>query len=277
MMADLLVNGVKLHVEVTGTGPPVVAIHGFTGSTTTWDRLAEALDGEFTTVRVDVLGHGLSAHPVDPGRYSMEHTVADLLAVADALELENPTWLGYSMGGRILLSLATTAPERCRMVVLESASPGLRDPVERQRRITSDTKLAARIEEDGIEAFVGYWEGLPLFATQSRLPLAVREQLRAQRLRNHPAGLANSLRGIGTGAMPPLHDHLKLLAMPVCFIAGQEDARYWAIATEMAAAAAQGERAIVSGAGHAPHFEQPDVFNNEVLAFLRAHLRTSSP
>src|SRR5947209_7676452 len=83
------------------------------------------------------------------------------------------------------------------LLVLESTSPGWAGLDERQERVTSDEALANSIEQQGLEAFVERWSELPLFASQAYLPEAVRAELRAQRLRNNPRGLANCLRGLG--------------------------------------------------------------------------------
>ena len=275
-MAKLPINGVEYNVEVTGQGPPLVALHGFTGSVATWQPLAEALGGEHTLVTVDLLGHGASSRPADPHRYdphrySMERCVQDLVGVLDALQIPAAAWLGYSMGGRAALALALAAPERCRALVLEGASPGIEDPAQRARRLADDETLARRIEDQGVAAFVDHWEALPIFASQSRLPARVREGLRAQRLRNDPPGLANSLRGMGAGAQPALHHRLPELAMPACFIAGEEDAKYRREAEAMAASVPHGRAVLVPEAGHAVHLERPDEFHRTVLEFLRAH------
>lgn len=266
-----LVNGVKLNVEVVGRGPHVVAVHGFTGNLATWECLAEAGKEEFTFVLVDVLGHGESDAPSDPARYSMDNFMDDLIAVLDSLGVERANWLGYSMGGRICLYLALTMPERCDALVLEGESPGIADASERKERATSDYGLSRMIEEKGIEAFVDYWEALPLFSSQKRLPQQARQKIREQRLGNSPIGLANSLRGMSTGMQPPLHDRLTELDLPALFIAGEEDSKYCDIARWMSAETPKGEVAVIPEAGHAAHLEQPDRFNNLVLDFLRAN------
>ena len=58
-MTRVPINGVHLNVQVSGSGPVILAIHGFTGSTTTWAPLATAVQREFTVVAVDMLGHRL--------------------------------------------------------------------------------------------------------------------------------------------------------------------------------------------------------------------------
>lgn len=269
-MSDVTVNGVRLHVEVTGEGPAVLLLHGFTGSAETWAPHRAAWEG-FTAVAVDLLGHGRSDCPADPARYRVERCVEDLLAVLDRLGFGRAAVLGYSMGGRVALRLALRAPERVWALVLESASPGIEDPEERAARVRSDDALAADIERDGIEAFVARWEALPLWASQARLPAEVRERLRAQRLRNSPVGLANSLRGMGAGQEEPVLDRLDRLTLPVLLLAGALDGKYCGLAREMARRLPCARLAVVPEAGHAVHLEQPAAFQAAVRAFLQEH------
>ena len=267
-MSLVSVNGVRLNVEVEGRGPAVMALHGFTGSVATWDAFAAAASPDYMVVRVDLLGHGASDAPESPARYGMERCLEDLAAVLDRLSLTRVTWLGYSMGGRLAIAAALGLPGRTAALVAESASPGLALESERRDRAAQDSSLARRIEEAGIEAFVTYWEALPLFAGQADLPAATRERLRTQRLRNRPLGLANSLRGMGTGVQPPLHERLSDLAVPVLFAAGEQDAKFVAIARQMHRQVPGSRLCVISGVGHAAHLERPDEFNGAVLEFL---------
>src|SRR5262249_26017949 len=159
----------------------------------------------------------------DPARYQIENAARDLCDLLKALDVPSATWLGYSMGGRLALYLALAYPHIVTTLVLESASPGLATSEARADRIRSDEPLAELIERDGIEAFTAYWESLPLFASQSD---SVRAALRPVRLKNNAHGLANSLRGMGTGAQPSLWDKLPDLTMPCLVIAGELDTKF---------------------------------------------------
>lgn len=268
-MSRVIVNGVTFNVKTEGSGPVVLALHGFTGSVATWRGFTEAARGEFTVVAVDMLGHGASDAPDDPARYAMERCVEDLTALLDHLGIRRAVWMGYSMGGRIALTCATVAPERCAALVLEGASPGLADESERLQRMVNDEALARRILREGVQGFVDYWQSIPLFASQARLSPDARAALRAQRLKNRSLGLANSLRGVGAGAQPPVHDRLPSLDIPTLCVVGAEDAKFTAIAREMCRALPSGRLAVIPEAGHAAHLEQPERFNQAVLGFLR--------
>jgi 2-succinyl-6-hydroxy-2,4-cyclohexadiene-1-carboxylate synthase len=175
------------------------------------------------------------------------------------------------MGGRIALRFALEHPDRLWGLVLESASAGIEDEDERRARVESDEKLAQRIESEGIEAFVDYWESIPLWASQSRLPHEKRQALREQRLRNNVTGLANSLRGMGAGVDAPVYDRLSYLNVPALFIAGELDEKYRGTALRLASLLPNAEAMVIPDAGHAAHFEQPAAFAELVLGFLQTH------
>lgn len=271
-MTRIEVNGLGLNVDVTGEGPPLMLLHGFTGSSGTWAPFAGRWPA-FRTIAVDLIGHGLSDSPPEPERYRMDRCVQDLVAVLDHLAVDRTAVLGYSMGGRVALHVALRARERLSVLIVESASPGIADPVEREARVRSDAALADDIERNGVAAFVAQWEQIPLFATQRALPEDARARLREQRLRNSAVGLANSLRGMGAGAQEWLLQRLSEVDVPVLVLAGALDAKYCALAHEMASVLPCARVEIVPDAGHAVHLEQPDVFAQLVGAFLEHHLQ----
>ena len=270
------VNGIRLGVEQRGgstmnrdtCGPTLVMLHGFTGSAAGWgDHLDTLAAYGLRVIALDLPGHGQSDAPADPRRYGIEYCRQDILAALQELGVSQgeAVLLGYSMGGRVALYTAFSG--FFRALILESASPGLEDPAEREQRRASDEALAASIERDGVQEFIDHWEKLPLFASQSTLPPEAREALRGQRLSNRPGGLAQSLRGVGTGVQPSLHARLPTLHIPVLLIAGELDTKFSAIARSLAQALPQSQLRIVPGAGHAIHLERPEEFDSLVGDF----------
>jgi len=260
--------GVSLCVETTGQGEPVLMLHGFTGDASSMAPAAAPLERAFEVHRVELVGHGRSDAPDDPGAYAMPRCVEQLVAVLDALATPAAHVYGYSMGGRTALSLAVAHPERVRSLVLVGATAGLASAEARAERVAADEALAERIERDGLEPFVDAWMALPLFASQKRLGEEALSRARAQRLAGSAKGFAHSLRGMGTGAMPPLHDALATLARPTCLVVGDEDAKFRAIAAELAQALPDARVEVIAEAGHAAHLEQPDAVGRAVRRFL---------
>jgi 2-succinyl-6-hydroxy-2,4-cyclohexadiene-1-carboxylate synthase len=226
----------------------IVLLHGFTQTGRSWEPTIAALGERYRALMPDIRGHG-SAADVRPVDIASVH--------ADLLDLMPPRsqLVGYSMGGRIALSLALAAPDRVARLTLIGASPGIADPEERRARRAADEALAERIEREGIEAFAAHWSALPLFADQ---PPAVAQAAHAMRHGQSPAGLAAALRGLGTGAMEPLWDGIPQLAIPVTLIAGERDTKFRAIAERMAGALPDATLHVVPGAGHAVQLEAPE-------------------
>lgn len=262
----LRLHDIQYHVKMSGDGEPLMLLHGFSGSAANWALIDQALHGKYQVIMPDLLGHGQTESPANPTRYQIENAARDLIALLDALMLPRVHLLGYSMGGRLALFTALTYPTRITTLALESASPGLATAAERSARIREDEALAARIEREGIAWFAAYWEALPLFATQSE---AVRATLRTIRLANQTRGLANSLRGMGTGAQPSLWERLGELVCPTLLIAGALDAKFATIAQRMSKAIPSAHLYIVPNAGHTVHEEQPWEYVQQVTHHAR--------
>lgn len=268
----IAVNGINLNVETSGRGdgPAVLLLHGFTRDARAWQPVLPCFN-PYRTVRVDLIGHGKSDSPADPARYTMAHAVEDLLALLHHLDIERTALIGYSLGGRIALHFVLEAPQMLWALVLESASPGIEDPMEHDARFANDAQMAAFLEHNGVEQFVERWQAQPLFASQRRLPDDVLDLQLHERLENSATGLANSLRGMGAGAQSYLLPRLHEISVPTLFLAGALDQRYAALAPIMAAEIAGSEHRVIPDAGHTTHLEQPDEYALLVADFLARH------
>jgi 2-succinyl-6-hydroxy-2,4-cyclohexadiene-1-carboxylate synthase len=245
---------------------PVLVLHGFAGSGSAMRNIVEPLQGRYATWAPDLPGHGKSPRELEADQFTMAGTVD---AIAGSLvERGGAHLIGYSMGGRVALSVAVAHPELVSSVVTIGASPGLDNDAERAARRVSDAELADRIETDGIEWFERYWSNLALFDSQRQLSEATREQIRHQRLACRPAGLAMSLHGIGTGSMEPLHESLLDLEVPMCWISGRLDSKFGDIASAACAGNQAFDHFVIDNAGHAAHLEQPEAANSAIASFL---------
>ncbi|MBT2640382.1 MULTISPECIES: 2-succinyl-6-hydroxy-2,4-cyclohexadiene-1-carboxylate synthase [unclassified Bacillus (in: firmicutes)] len=263
-----LINGVRYHVEQCGDGFPLVLLHGFTGAASTWKPFCPMWGKHSKLLMVDLIGHGETESPGDTERYDIQNAANDLKVLLDQLGIEKADFLGYSMGGRTAITFASLYPERVRKLVLESTTPGLVNLEERDARIQQDYKLAGKIEHEGLEPFITFWESIPLFQSQLNLTAEVREQIRSQRLRNDPVGLANSLRGMGTGAQPSWWDHLENFDFETLLITGELDEKFCKIAAEMASILPNPTHLTINSCGHAIHVEEREKFGTIVSEFL---------
>lgn len=259
-------TGVRWAVTDDGAGHPVLLLHGFTGTSAAWDEHGAELAGRFRVLVPCLPGHGGTV--ASAATMSVEATADALATLLRERDAAPAHVVGYSLGARIALRLAVTHPDVVDRLVLESASAGLPSDDERATRRAADEALAARLEAEGIEAFVDDWERNPVFASQASLAPDRAARIRTMRLGNDPAGLAASLRAAGQGAMEPLVDRLATVTTPTLVIAGELDAIGRPRAERVAAAIPGARLAIVEGAGHAPHDEHPDAFIDLVIPFL---------
>lgn len=224
-----------------------------------WDGLLRRLPGGWEPVVVDLPGHGRTGRSAPA---TMAGATELVLGELDRRQIERTHLVGYSMGGRIALHLAAEAPDRLLSLTTIGAHAGL-DPAARPVRAAADAALADRVESEGMGWFAAHWAAQPMFAS-----LQGREDLDRMRREQDPAAIAAALRGLGPGAVEPFWDRLAAITVPGLFIAGADDGSYPELARRLAAAVARGRAAVVPGAGHAVHLEQPGA----VAELLAAHL-----
>jgi 2-succinyl-6-hydroxy-2,4-cyclohexadiene-1-carboxylate synthase len=252
---------VTLAVTTWGEGPKVALLHGFTGAGSAFDHLRDTLGTRFRAVAPDLPGHGESPQATGWGG-----ALEDLRA---ALPREPFFLAGYSMGARLALAFALGHPSSVCALVLESGSPGIEDPAEREERRAEDEQLAGLVLREGVAAFVARWEEHPTLASLRDLPPPLAAALRARRLRSSAAGLASALRHLGAGAQPPLWDELSRLRVPTLVVTGERDAKFTLIGRRMAERIPKARLLLLPGSGHSPHLEAPARYVEALLGFFR--------
>ncbi|MYE54274.1 MAG: alpha/beta fold hydrolase [Chloroflexi bacterium] len=118
-------EGVQIHYEAEGEGPPLVLLHGFGVSGDAWHTGGHvgALNDAFQVITVDARGHGRSDKPHDCGAYRLPERVRDITAVLDAVGVDTAYFLGYSLGGVTGFGLSKYASERFRSVIVLGTHP----------------------------------------------------------------------------------------------------------------------------------------------------------
>lgn len=271
----MLVNGQHYHLkdDINGEKPVLLMLHGFTGSSETFQDSISLLKEHFSIIAPDLLGHGKTSCPEEVSRYSIENICDDLASILRQLKIDSCFVLGYSMGGRVATAFAAKYKELVRGLILVSTSPGLRDDKARASRISADNRLADTLDADGMESFVAYWENLALFASQKNLPFALKKRIRLERLAQNPHGLAMSLRGMGTGKQPSYWENLADFTFPVLLITGNLDEKFEKIAREMKQLLPNSTHVTVQEAGHAVYLEQPNIFSSQLIYWLEVILK----
>ena len=120
----------QLHTVRAGSGPAIVFLHGLGMSASTWTACTAHLVDRFTTVAVDLPGHGESPCPDDPDAFTRDAALVDLDEIIATLD-DRPVLVGHSLGGYLALAHGATRPHGARGIVLLNTGPGYRDPEKR--------------------------------------------------------------------------------------------------------------------------------------------------
>jgi pimeloyl-ACP methyl ester carboxylesterase len=268
----LEIGGRRVNVIELGSGPPVVFVHGLSGSWQNWLEQLPVFARDHRVVAVDLPGFGASEMP--DWQISISGYGRWLDALYDALRIDVAAVVGNSMGGFISAELAIAYPARVERLVLVSAA-GL--TVEHQRH---DRTLAVlRTLDRRLAAYAG-WLGTRS-DTLARRPRARRMifGLVAHRPDLLPGPLvAEQIRGSGkAGFVPaldaltsyPIRDRLPEIACPTLIVWGTKD---WLVpvgdADEFARLIPNARKVVWPETGHMAMLERPAAFNRLLAAFL---------
>jgi pimeloyl-ACP methyl ester carboxylesterase/quercetin dioxygenase-like cupin family protein len=258
------VDGAELYVEVEGEGPPLVLVHGLGLSGALWNRVAEALGGGRTLVRVDLRGAGRSRE-AERGELTLERWARDLAAVLEQLELERPTVVGHSLGAAIALELALERPELPGALVLIGTEADLGNLGPRMNA------SAERIERDG--ALDGWldevWSKNPPFAEPSLArDRSMLDEYRSLLEENAPEDYVRQCRAIA--AAEPLSGRLREIGHPVLVVVGGLDNRTLPEhGRELAVTLPNARLVELAEAGHTIPLEAPSETAAAIAEFTR--------
>ncbi len=227
-----------LAYEAIGSGPPLILLHGLSGSRRWWGRNVPVFADNFRTYTVDLPGFGESRGV----RWSRLDDIADRLAdwlVDEGVPRAHVA--GHSLGGAVAARLAARHPERVDRLVLVDAAIRLQ-----RTRLTARPAHVMRTIGRGSLGFA---------------PLLVRDLLRC-----HPRSfVAATVDAMQTDWEP----HLRRINAPTLVVWGERDAiTPGALGHEIAAVVPGARLITLAEAGHNPMWERADVFNAEVLRFL---------
>jgi pimeloyl-ACP methyl ester carboxylesterase len=249
------INGGRTYYEISGSGQPLVFVHGFTLDTRMWDEQFEAFADRYRAVRYDVRGFGKSSLPAGP--YAPED---DLKALLDHLGIDKAHIVGLSMGGRIVIDFAVKYPERVASLVPVDAGIG---GYNRPNTAATYAKVAA---EKGLEAAIDAWMNSPLFAPAVANPPAAAA---LQRIVSEYSGYRWQNADPLVDLVPPANDRLDKIAAPTLVIVGELDLLdIHVMGKRMEDLIPDARMVIMKGVGHMSNMEDPATFNRILSDFL---------
>ena len=227
----------------SGTGTPVVLLHGLSGSATWWRRNVDALAGEHLVSAIDLVGFGHNRHFLRPGPLplSFDDIAALLSRWLEQSFGEKVHLVGHSMGGQVALQLASHRPDLIRSLVL--------------------------VNSTGIP-----FELRPLPHLRSLYPpapgaISFSRVVAFDFLRAGPTAVALAALRLFTTNMQEAMSHV---SVPTLLVWGERDPLVpREYGERMRDAIRDSELVVIPRAGHITMWESPERFNSEVLSFFR--------
>jgi pimeloyl-ACP methyl ester carboxylesterase len=266
-MPTARVNGVSLYYEITGTGAPLVWVHGFACGIRSWDRQVPVFARTHRVIAYDVRGHGLSEAPHDAAAYGQPLSVEDLRALLDHLDVPRAAVGGLSMGGNIALNFALAHPERVSALIVADTGAGSDETAE---WIAAVHDFAAALDRAGVEAFADMASANPLFGHYIAQGPEAERFIRSCLMTHRARGLAHTAREVlaKRPTVYALGPRLAGLAVPTLLIVGEHDEPCRKVHRFMAETLPRATELVITGAGHLTNLETPAVFNRAVRRFL---------
>lgn len=263
-------NSTPLHYQLSGSQNPqfpwLLLLHGFLGQKEDWNVIITQLPKTWTCLSIDLPGHGL-CRPLDDPHYPYPEVVKFLSQVVQTIVPPKAPLhvLGYSMGGRLALGLASHLPHRFKSLILESAHPGLKNQSQRNQRIEADEAIAQKMKVQNFAHFLKTWYSNPMFGKNFEDHKTV---LIKSRLSTSPHFAAKALRGYGLGTQPYFLPFLQTTKLPILYIAGKEDLKFSKIAQDLAPQNQAMQVTCIPVSGHNVHLQNPSLFSRHIIQFL---------
>jgi N-formylmaleamate deformylase len=251
------VNGINIHyLRTGGCKPPLVLLHGLTGSAACWIPLARALEGEYDVVMPDARGHGNSTTPLNGYRY--ENHASDVVGLIQGLGLATPVLLGHSMGGMTAAVVASQITTAIRAVIL--ADPTFLSP-ERQREVHESDVLEQH------RRLLGSNKSEVLAQLRLRHPQRSSELIEliaAARLQTRIGAF-----DVLTPPNPEYHQLVSTIYVPVLLVIGDHGVVSLDMARELQNLNPRLRVQQIQDAGHGLQYDQPKRFEAVVRSFLQ--------
>ena len=250
----------KLFHQIYGSGEPLLILHGLFGTYENWGSQIKTLSEHFQVIAVDLRNHGRSPHSDEISYPLMAN---DILSLMDELNLERAHILGHSMGGKVAMQLALTAPDRLQKLIVVDIAPVLYTPHHDdvfqglfniqldglKSRGAADQQLAEYVEEPSVRAFLLknlYRTEDKQFAWRMNLPVLHSEY---HHISQPPAGSPHKgetlfIKGANSDYLIPAYRDQVVGLFP------------------------KASYKVIEGAGHWPHAEKAEMFSRIVLKFL---------
>lgn len=257
-------DGIELHYDDSGSGTPLVLLHGWAISSRVWREVVPHLADVFRVITVDLRGHGLSS----PGNdYSLAAFSGDIAGLCTHLDLKDATLIGWSMGGQVALATAHTIGRRLAALVLVGSTPKFTAAADFPHAIPAIAArgMAFRLKRDYPKAMEDFFRSMFTEQELSREG----EIAPLEGLEDFPAAVETALEALATLISTDLRALLPSIHLPVLLIHGSRDTICLPGASRfMIEQLPKATLKVIADAGHAPFLSR----SGEFILLLREFL-----
>jgi 3-oxoadipate enol-lactonase len=259
-MIELLPDGMEIAYDETGSGIPLLLVHGWPHDRTLWAGQTSGLVTQARCVAPDLRGFGGSTVR---GPWSIDQFADDLAGLLAARHVDRAVVCGLSMGGYVALAMVRRHRALVRGLILTSTRATADSPEAREKR----ARLVDFVQAHGVDALADRQLKAMVGSTTFESRPDVRESLRQMMAAAPLEGVVGALRAMAE--RPDASGLLPTIDVPTLVVGGAEDT--FTPPDELRAMAAQIPRArfeLLAAAGHACAYERPGAYNHVVSEFL---------
>jgi pimeloyl-ACP methyl ester carboxylesterase len=262
-------GGVRLYVEDTGSGIPVVFMHELAGDHRCWEHQVRFLARRYRCVTFNARGYPPSDVPDTVDAYSQQLAVEDIANVLRSRGIERAHIVGLSMGGYATLNFGLTYPEMARSLVVAGAGHGS-DPDKREAFFADCTALSERIQQLGMAEGIRHYANSAVRRRYAEKDPRGFEEFNRYFGEHSPLGTALTIRGcqLRRPTVYELGPRLAEMRVPTLVITGDDDEPCLEPALFMKRTIPDAKLWVVPRTSHPINLEEPDAFNRALLDFF---------
>ncbi len=253
------INGLDIHSEVEGQGPPVVFIHGLGGTSNVWHAQRTTLSKSYRVIVYDRSGSGRSQGARDG--YSIEAWADELAGLLDHLAVPAAVVVGHSLGSMVAQRFAAKYAARTQALVLAGGEAEFGPEAKKAL-----TERVQALEANGLLAVAGPWLTAVLSAATREANPALAGLVREMFLSNDARTYAAHCLALRDGAVR--EDHRNILCPTLLTVGVQDPVTPISWQRQIAAGIANSQIRIIPNTAHMTMLECPAVFNTVLMDFL---------
>lgn len=234
----------------------IVFLHGFLGSSLDFEPLCKELGRSYSTLCIDLPGHGKSTHLE---AVNFQNTTQMIHEVLRYLRINFAHFVGYSLGGRVLLEFTEKFPQSILSATIFSAHYKISEK-ERLIKIENEKNWCSLLTENSFSIFLEKWYSQEIFASFDF------NKMKAQRLHNNPYALKDTMQALSITKQRNFLPFLEKSKIPFLFLSGNRDKKYTTLYKNLPTRI---RKDIIPNASHAIHIENPKACAQTVIHFIK--------